>query len=166
MLETNNINNAFNIIINEVKNKTNIDYEEHLLKILAIDIITLNHDRHLENLTFLQDGKNFKLASIFDHGCSFDNEILKNGDCRNRLSTFLKKGKNQNDMLYSLNDYLSLFKNRKCLLKLSNNIYDVIENYNNDLYTPYEVKQCKLLLLDRLKETEGILWEKGISQDH
>ena len=51
------------------------------VKVLAVDALFLNEDRHTHNLAVLMDGKgNYKLAPIFDNGKSFliGNQCAKN----------------------------------------------------------------------------------------
>lgn len=62
------------------------------------------------------------------------------------------------ESLYTTRDYISLSDPGKPPLKLSQDVYDRVEMYENELYVPFEVKSCKRLLIRRLCETEGILW--------
>ena len=57
-------------VINFVKKVCGIDYTGYLRKIITLDAIILNEDRHVNNLTLLYDGKDFRPAPIFDNGCS------------------------------------------------------------------------------------------------
>ena len=47
-----------------------VDIREYLKKIFTLDMITLNEDRHLNNLAVLSQGNQFVPAPIFDNGVS------------------------------------------------------------------------------------------------
>lgn len=53
-----------------MKTLTGLDITEYLRKILTLDMITLNEDRHLNNLAFILRGNVFYPAPIFDNGKS------------------------------------------------------------------------------------------------
>ena len=57
-------------IVNEVQRITGIDdFGIYMCKVLTIDAMFLNEDRHTHNIAVMMDGKgNYKLAPIFDNG--------------------------------------------------------------------------------------------------
>ncbi len=57
-------------IVDEVQRLTGIDgFGIYMSKVLAIDALFLNEDRHTHNIAVMMDGKgNYKLAPIFDNG--------------------------------------------------------------------------------------------------
>ncbi len=57
-------------VIRFVQESCGIDIFEYLRKILTVDMIILNEDRHLNNLALIFDGNAFKPAPIFDNGLS------------------------------------------------------------------------------------------------
>jgi len=54
-----------------VKQETDLDISYALGEIFFIDNLILNEDRHLNNIGFIYNGKQFKPAPIFDNGKSF-----------------------------------------------------------------------------------------------
>lgn len=57
-------------VIRFVEKSCGIDIFKYLGKILTVDMIILNEDRHLNNLALIFDGNSFKPAPIFDNGLS------------------------------------------------------------------------------------------------
>ena len=57
-------------MVNEVKRATGIEnFGIYMAKVLTIDALFLNEDRHTHNIAVMTDGKNnYKLAPIFDNG--------------------------------------------------------------------------------------------------
>ena len=53
-----------------VESVTEFDISPYLSKVLTLDMITLNNDRHFNNLGLLFDGDAFRTAPIFDNGKS------------------------------------------------------------------------------------------------
>lgn len=58
--------------VRDIHNKFHIDYEIELKKIITLDYITLNEDRHLNNFGFIYRLKDrrLRIAPIFDNGNS------------------------------------------------------------------------------------------------
>lgn len=57
-------------VIDFIKDSCNLDIREYLSKVLTLDMITLNEDRHLNNLAIIMRGDEFMPAPIFDNGVS------------------------------------------------------------------------------------------------
>ena len=53
-----------------VKKQTDLDVRSYLSKIITLDRIILNEDRHVNNLAVIGSGDGFSLAPIFDNGRS------------------------------------------------------------------------------------------------
>ncbi len=58
-------------LVDFVKKETGVDINEMLGELFFIDGITLNDDRHLNNIGLIFDGMDFRPAPIFDNGKSF-----------------------------------------------------------------------------------------------
>lgn len=56
--------------INTIKTLSGVDVTNYLRKIFTLDLITLNEDRHLNNLGLIECDGNFSKAPIFDNGKS------------------------------------------------------------------------------------------------
>lgn len=58
--------------INDIKNTFNIDYRSELDKIITLDYIVMNNDRHTGNFGFIYNmlDKSLRIAPIFDNGNS------------------------------------------------------------------------------------------------
>ena len=61
---------AIEYVISFVKEQTDLDIRSYLADVFALDLITRNTDRHLNNLGVIFDGKDFRTAPIFDNGKS------------------------------------------------------------------------------------------------
>lgn len=57
-------------VIRFVQKSCGIDIFDYLRKIFTVDMITLNEDRHLNNIALVFDGNSFKPSPIFDNGLS------------------------------------------------------------------------------------------------
>lgn len=59
-------------LIQDIRNRFGIEYEDELRKIITLDFITLNADRHLNNFGFIYNigTKKLRIAPIFDNGNS------------------------------------------------------------------------------------------------
>ena len=57
-------------VINFIKQSCKIDIRPYLRKVLTLDMICLNEDRHLNNLAVIMKGDEFYPAPIFDNGIS------------------------------------------------------------------------------------------------
>lgn len=58
-------------LVDFVRKETGVDIREMLGELLFIDGITLNDDRHMNNIGLIFDGNDFRPAPIFDNGKSF-----------------------------------------------------------------------------------------------
>lgn len=53
-----------------VKDSTGVDPTEYFRKVFTLDRITLNEDRHFNNLALLYSEDGYRCAPIFDNGVS------------------------------------------------------------------------------------------------
>lgn len=69
---TENPVNRLKLIVDKVEQLTGIqDYGVYMAKLLTIDALFLNEDRHTHNLAILMNERNeFRLCPIFDHGAA------------------------------------------------------------------------------------------------
>lgn len=74
----------YEYMMNIIEKKTNndVNYRSYFNKLLCLDILTMNHDRHIENLTLYRNytTKEYHLPLCFDNVCCFDNKITKNNN--------------------------------------------------------------------------------------
>ena len=57
-------------VIDFIKASCDLDIREYLSRVLTLDMIILNEDRHLNNLAIIMRGDEFMPAPIFDNGVS------------------------------------------------------------------------------------------------
>ena len=55
-------------VVSFIKESCELDVKEYLSKIFMLDMISLNEDRHLNNLAIIMNGDEFTPAPIFDNG--------------------------------------------------------------------------------------------------
>lgn len=60
----------FSFEVNFIKQSCGLDVRDHLSKILTLDMLILNEDRHYNNLAIKLNGEEFLPASMFDNGVS------------------------------------------------------------------------------------------------
>lgn len=139
-----------------IKSNYGVDITEYLIKILYIDAIIINEDRHPSNLGLIKDiGTNeYRIAPIFDNGLAFlarDNQWGKmplHAAKRNiKLEPF---GNKQIAALMEMTNYKLLID--KDLLDKK------VKDYENALYSKDTIEQTKKILLYNLTMWEGRLW--------
>lgn len=167
------IDDQFDFLVREVKNKTGQDISKYLIKNISLDIITLNPDRHLNNLAVIrkEDGT-FREAPCFDNGLSL---MSSSADDRSPFTKSLEE--NESDVnLITFNaecsdKYVELIKRKKIQLELSDEdllqfdidgLYNTISNYKNHFYNKENVKRSVDVLISRLEKMEGKVWFKKI----
>lgn len=57
-------------VIEFIKQSCNLDVRDYLRKVLTLDMLVLNEDRHFNNLAVIMRDSTFAVAPIFDHGVS------------------------------------------------------------------------------------------------
>lgn len=152
---------------NAIKERTGIDnFKEYCLKMISLDLITLNGDRAFNNMGIIynRNDEKFRVAPCFDNGegvlsySLFDNIQTEkdfqycdeNEDLR--ICTF-GVGRNK--------DYVDLIKkNGGPFLKINlKNLENDINNYKNPFYDGKIVDRNKRFLLHRLRKYRNILFE-------
>lgn len=57
-------------VLDFIYQRTNLDCREYLQKVLALDMLMLNPDRHFHNLGVIKNQDSFRLAPVFDNGAA------------------------------------------------------------------------------------------------
>ena len=67
------MDDAIEYTLSFIKEQTALDLREYLANILALDRLTLNHDRHMNNISVIYDSKTgcFRECPVFDNGRTF-----------------------------------------------------------------------------------------------
>lgn len=129
---------------------------KYLSTICKLDAITLNEDRHLNNIAFIYDGKKYRLAPIFDNGM---------GLLADTESFPLNKGYSVWMQSVRARPFCSDFIEQALLfedfgpLKLD---YINFVNEVNKIRIPERAKEferAKGVLMRRLEETKGVVWD-------
>lgn len=151
---------------NIVKERTNLSIKEYCLKLISLDLITLNGDRALNNIGVIYNEyeNKFRFAPCFDNGDGIlsyhEFDYLQTEEdfleCENdddlQICTF---GVSDNS------DYVKLISdNGGPFLKINlTKLTDDINNYKNELYDSKIIERNKRFLLTRLNKYKGILFE-------
>lgn len=156
-IENEDFDSKFNYLCQKIKDKTNGTYdpENDLIKLIKLDIIIMNADRHYGNigLIFNKDTNQFKFSPIYDNGqCLLAENIYNNIDAYG-YQKFELPGLSMFGM-FPMKNYI------KFALKHSNKNNDIkinldqmeefIENYQNKYYDEEKVEKVKWLLYDNL----------------
>lgn len=129
---------------------------KYLSTICKLDALTLNEDRHLNNIAFIYDGKKYRLAPIFDNGM---------GLLADTESFPLNKGYSVWMQSVRARPFCSDFIEQALLfedfgpLKLD---YINFVNEVNKIRIPErdkEFERAKGVLMRRLEETKGVVWD-------
>ena len=131
----------------------------YLLRLMQIDALILNDDRHLLNISFLCFPGVRMFTPIYDNGASlFSDETLYS--YKRSFNENRKKVMNRTlDIGYG--DTIR-FLQKKGVPLLTFNKQSVIQfvlGYTSKAYTNIQVNRCKETLLTQLRQTEGILWQ-------
>lgn len=152
----------------EIENKTGIkNYKEHLAKILSFDILTMNSDRHLNNIGLIYNSKDdrWKISPIYDNGAA----LLANKDCDNlnEYNYYYEENTTMYDLstfgLSPLDSYIDIVvrefkkdKTKRIHIKDYNLLIEEIENYENGFYDSKDVSRIKNILLMQFDEYESL----------
>lgn len=147
-----------NFIIDSIYKISSIDYSEFLSFMTKFDAITLNEDRHLNNINLVYNviTKQFKVAPIFDNGLSLLSDLndyplsVQTSKCINKVkckpfSTSFKK-------------QVSYFDSEPLKIDYDGFIESIKDN--DSLFNCAEYNRARSVLFRRLKAEEGILWER------
>lgn len=147
-----------NYVVKSVKDVTGIDCTDYLGYTIKLDAITLNEDRHLNNINLVYNSKvnTFRLAPIFDNGLS----LLSDTHCYLMKGNTFKYMESVKSKPFSVNFSKQLSYFNTDLLKIDYyRFLDSLEE-NKELFIYKEHKRAKDVILYRLKRMEGVLWQR------
>lgn len=152
----------------EIENKTGVkNFKEHLAKILSFDILTMNSDRHLNNIGLIHNQKDnkWKFSPIYDNGAA----LLANKDCDNlnEYNYYYEENTTMYDLstfgLSPLDSYIDIVvrefkkdKTKRIHIKDYDSLIEEIENYENSYYDSKDVSRIKNILLMQFDEYESL----------
>lgn len=144
------------LVLEEVSKSTDLDITEYLGRQIYLDSIILNEDRHLHNIAVLYSDSGYRECPIFDNGGSLLSDVnyypLDASLIRNVRSV---KSKPFNT---NFRKQVELFRNLGVApLKIR---IDNLDLSTIKYSTVSELNRAKNVLSLRLKETEGLCWEK------
>lgn len=148
---------AIGYVIEEVLCQTGVDLTEYLAKNIYLDAITLNEDRHLNNLGLLYNGS-YMEAPIFDNGLSCLSDMrdygglsISEGIKAVRSKPFNRHFEKQVSAMQSFTDFKLRIDAERA--------YDLLAHYTNPFYTGEQVHRACTVLHTRLSFWEGKTWE-------
>ena len=149
----------FNLVINLLKKLTELDLTEHIGKLIFLDSLTLNEDRHLFNIAVLSDGEAYYECPVFDNGGAFLSD-LKAYPLDVPLTINLGKVKAK-PFSVSFNKQVQIVKGTGVkLLEIDyNNLVKEVEKFISDHPSNFVERASKILFI-RLKEMEGLSWKR------
>ncbi len=62
------VRDRIEFVLDFIHERTSLDYRDYISKILSLDMLTLNPDRHFHNMGVIMAGDTFRTAPIFDNG--------------------------------------------------------------------------------------------------
>lgn len=130
----------------------------YLARVLQLDAIILNPDRHLNNLAFIRNsGGTYRLAPIYDNGLAFLADTVTFGFERN-VQQMIRSVKSK-PFSNSLKKQVSYITDYGLLPISIKGLYNDLKNYSPPFKHKGYRRACKVLEM-RLKETEGIAWRR------
>ena len=145
-------------VIDSVRDYTSLDITDYLGTISYLDCITMNEDRHFNNICLkVNKDSVFSLSPIFDNGLSLLSDVkdyplegsigkmMNLVKCKPFSTNFMKQCSyfDRDPLIIDVKSFCKDLKYKTVDFKL--------EEYNRAL----------TVLLKRLKQTEGIIWEQG-----
>lgn len=154
---------SFSYVVDSVKGYYDLDISDYLSKILLIDYITLNEDRHFNNICFILDSSNsLRESPLFDNGLSLLSDIGVY-PLSASISKCIRLVKSK-PFSTSFSKQLSYIDIKPLLIDIDgfSRKLDLAEEFL-DYTIPFKVAEyhrAKYVLLNRLKSTEGTLWKR------
>lgn len=147
-----------NCVIQSVKRLTGIDITEDLQKVINLDAITLNEDRHFNNIALLyREGLGYTgLSPIFDNGLS----LLSNTELyplSNRVGSLMLDVRAK-PFLSSFKQQVMLFQTEQLFAVDMENFEKACERFTTDCGRDKELSRAVSVLLRSLEKTEGLTW--------
>ena len=150
--------NGYTQCIEEIKALTNIDYKNEINKILTLDFLTLNQDRHLGNLGFIYNSKtgNIRIQDIFDNGDSlFSTKRIEEMNYTTDLDEYIRS----KPFIHSHYEQLK-YTNFEYVKNLNFNIENTlifIESLNNKGLNMNRIRFIEQLLITRINILKSFL---------
>lgn len=149
-----------NYVVDRVKEITSLDIRDYLRKMMLIDAIILNEDRHLNNILFLEKNGEYSLGPIFDNGLSLLSDV-KDYPLHKKHVDFTRMVKSR-PFSTSFKKQVRYFPNKPLVIDFDGFIQKLEEIQSKiDDYIPFkkeEYNRAKKVLLQQLERTEGELW--------
>ena len=148
---------AIQLVVSLIQENCGLNITEYLAANLYLDAITLNEDRHLNNLGLFYDGT-YSVPPIFDNGLSCLSDERTYGNLRLfeavkavRSKPFSRHFEKQVAALQKLTDFKLKLDRQKAL--------ELVDTYTNPLYSQEQVSRACAVLRRGLNTWEGILYE-------
>lgn len=143
--------------ISSVKKLTGLDITSDLQKIINLDAITVNEDRHFNNIALIYKGNEgyTGLSPVFDNGLSLlsnTNDYPMNGKVGSMLLDVRSK-----PFMSSFSQQVLLFERNPLLIDV-NSFLENKNRYIADCGREKELKRALDVLSRRLEKTEGFAW--------
>ena len=161
VFEKSNPKERLNLIMTLQPLMPKVNLAEYLAKCILLDSLTLNIDRHLNNLAVIYNNQCLEECPVFDNGLGLLSDVGK-FPMSKPLQTNLYKAKNK------AKPFKSDFKKQVYLIKDLidytleidvNKFYKLLDNFDpgdrNDRF-----ERCKQVLDIRLNELEGLVWKE------
>lgn len=149
--------------IRAIENLTGLNTLQYVADCIFLDSIILNEDRHLSNLGLIEDSKhNWRTVPIYDNGLSLLSDLsaydIDSGSLYKLTHRVKSKPFNRNFKKQVI--ALRELGGKPLNIDIDKLVKD-INGYTNMLYDCKFVKRALEVLLIRLKEMEGLAWERG-----
>lgn len=150
---------SIRFITEEIFEATGLDVFSYVADNLLLDAITLNEDRHLNNLAVIRGVSYYRIAPVFDNGLAFlsdigdynINEDLNECIKRVKAKPFLTKFKKQAEVLLKMGAEPLKLKKDFLLESLENTGYG---DYNRQY-----ARRCIAVARRNIIRLEGIVWK-------
>jgi hypothetical protein len=147
-------------VVSEVQRLTGLDISQYLFRLLFLDALILNEDRHYMNLGVVTDGVNFYEAQCFDNGSSL---FCTNWTYRKRKSfeenmQSAKSIARPFSKFYDRQVQACINLGAKPLVINRNKLDGFLSNYSNPLYSGERIELVKAVLKNRL----GYYYNQGV----
>ena len=129
---------------------------KYLSTICKLDALTLNEDRHLNNIAFIYDGHKYKFTPIFDNGMGLlaDTESYP----LNKSITIGMNGVRARPFCSDFIEQALLFEDFGPLIIDYDNLYNTLSKMKIT-ERENEFERAKVVLMRRLEETKGVVWD-------
>ena len=129
-------------LVNTVESLTGIEnFGEYLLRLLIIDTLFLNEDRHFHNIAFIEENDKFLLCPIFDNGAGLLSDTRLDYPLENDEISMIKNVKSKT-IIEDFDEQLNVMKQlHKVNIEFSFSDKDIIDILNE--VKEYDEKICK-----------------------